>query len=248
MLLLAYDQGLEHGPSDFNLNNVDPDYIIQIGIKGGYKGLILQKGTAEYYHENYSKKIPLIVKLNGKTNIPQIEPVSRQICSVKKAVDLGADAVGYTIYIGSENEPEIFKEFGQIQEKAHDYGLPVIAWMYPRGKAISNDLDTNLLAYAARIGLELGADILKMKYNGDKEGLKWIVKCAGKAKISIAGGHKADEKEFLTELKDALGAGAVGMAVGRNVWQHNKPLSITKAIKKIIFENKSVKEAIKLLK
>jgi len=96
--------------------------------------------------------------------------------------------------------------------------------------------------------LELGAYILKMKYNGDKEGLKWIVKCAGKAKISIAGGHKADEKEFLTELKDALGAGAVGMAVGRNVWQHNKPLSITKAIKKIIFENKSVKEAIKLLK
>jgi class I fructose-bisphosphate aldolase len=246
-LLLAYDQGLEHGPSDFNLENVDPNHIINIGIKGGYKGLILQKGIAEHYHENYNKKIPLIVKLNGKTNITKIEPIAEQICSVKKAVDLGADAVGYTIYVGSENEIEIFKEFGKIQEQAHDYGLPVIAWMYPRGKAIQNDLNTDLLAYAARVGLELGADILKMKYNGDKEGFKWIVKCAGKAKVSIAGGSKTDNKEFLTNLKDALDAGAAGMAVGRNIWQSNKPLGITKAIKKIIFENKKVEEALKFI-
>ncbi|MBW2978072.1 fructose-bisphosphate aldolase [Candidatus Woesearchaeota archaeon] len=246
-LLLACDQGLEHGPSDFNLNNIDPDYIIKIAIKGKYKGLILQKGLAEQYHEHYSKKVPLIVKLNGKMNIPKVEPIARQICSVKKAVDLGADAVGYTIYVGSEYEPEIFKEFGKIQEEAHDYGLPVIAWMYPRGKTVGDELNTDLLAYSARVGLELGADILKMKYNGDKEGFKWIVKCAGKAKVSIAGGHKADDKEFLTHLKDALEAGAVGMAVGRNVWQHNKPLGMTKAIKKIIFENKGVKEALKLI-
>lgn len=246
-LLLAYDQGLEHGPSDFNSNNADPDYILQIAIKGGYKGLILQKGIAEQYHDHYSKKIPLIVKLNGKTNIPKIEPIARQICSVKKAVDLGADAIGYTIYIGSEHEPEIFKEFCKIQEQAHDYGLPIIAWMYPRGKAVGDDINTDLLAYAARVGLELGADILKMKYNGDKEGFKWIVKCAGKAKVSIAGGHKTGDKEFLSGLKDALEAGAVGMAVGRNVWQHNKPLGMTKAIKKIIFENKKVQEALKFI-
>ena len=246
-LFLAYDQGLEHGPSDFNLNNVDPNYIINIAIKGKYNGLILQKGIAEKYHENYTKKIPLIVKLNGKTNLPKVEPIAEQICSVEKAVDLGADAVGYTIYVGSENELEIFKEFGRIQEQAHDYGIPVIAWMYPRGKAIQNDLNTDLLAYAARVGLELGADILKMKYNGDKEGFKWIVKCAGKAKVSIAGGSKKDNKEFLTNLKDALNAGAVGMAVGRNVWQSNKPLGITKAIKKIIFENKKVEEALKFI-
>ena len=247
-LFLAYDQGLEHGPSDFNLDNADPDYIIKIAIKGGYNGLILQKGLAEHYHSHYSKKVPLIVKLNGKTSIPQIKSIAREICSVKKAVDLGADAVGYTIYVGSEHEPEIFNEFGKIQEEAHNYGLPVIAWMYPRGKAVGDELNTNLLAYAARVGLELGADILKIKYNGDKEGFKWIVKCAGKAKVSIAGGHKTDDKEFLSGLKNVLEAGAVGMAVGRNVWQHNKPLGITRAIKKIIFENKKVKEALKFIR
>ena len=248
-LLLAYDQGLEHGPkSDFNLTNCNPEYIINIGIKGKYNGLIFQKGIAEHYHENYAKKIPLIVKLNGKTHLMQREPIAKQTCFVKKAVDLGADAVGYTIYVGSEYEPEIFREFGKIQEEAHDYGLPVIAWMYPRGKAVENELNTDLLAYSARIGLELGADILKIKYNGDKEGFKWIVKCAGKAKVCIAGGSKTNDKELLIHLKDALDAGVVGMAVGRNVWQHNKPLSITKAIKKIIFENKKVEEALKLIR
>ena len=245
-VLLAYDQGLEHGPSDFNLDNCDPDYIINIGIKGGYRGLIFQKGIAEHYYSHYTKKIPLIIKLNGKTRIPQGEPIAEQICSIKQAVDLGADAVGYTIYVGSEHEPKIFREFSRIQEQAHDYNLPVIAWMYPRGKAVQNDLNTDLLAYAARIGLELGADILKIKYNGDKEGFKWIVKCAGKAKVVVAGGSKTDDKSFLTSIKDSVESGGSGIAVGRNVWQHEKPLEISKAINKVVFENKKVEDALKL--
>ena len=123
-LFLAYDQGLEHGPIDFNAHNVDPEYVIYIAINGKYNAFICQKGIAELYHDNYHKKIPLVVKLNGKTNIPRIFPIAKQLCSVKKAVDLGADAVGYTIYVGSPLEPEIFKTFSKMQEEAHDYGLP----------------------------------------------------------------------------------------------------------------------------
>ena len=246
-LMLAYDQGLEHGPIDFDANNVDPNYVIYIAAHGGYNAFICQKGIAELYYENYHKKVPLVVKLNGKSNIPRIFPIAKQICSVKKAVDLGADAVGYTIYVGSPLEPEIFQEFGKIQEEAHDYGLPVIAWMYPRGRFVTDELSTSMLAYAARIGLELGADILKIKYNDKKDDFKWVVRCAGNSKVVIAGGPKQPSVEFLKKVKNIMETGAVGMAIGREVWQHETPMKMTAAIKSIIFDNAEVEDALRFL-
>jgi len=230
-LILTYDHGLEHGPAEFNLRNIDTDYILNIALKGRFSAVALQSGLAEKYFHNYRKKIPLIVKLNGKTNISQVEPVSRQICSVKRAVKLGADAVGYTIYLGSDFENVMFSEFGKIAEEAHDFRIPVIAWMYPRGKGIGNDRSTEILAYAARAGLELGADFVKVAYNHDAEG-----------------GPKKENKDTLQCTAEVMKAGAAGLAVGRSVWQHEEPLKMAAALKRIVFENKSVNEAMKALK
>lgn len=248
-LILAYDHGMEHGPSEFDMTNVDPKYIVDIALKGKYNALACQAGIARHYVDHHQKKVPLIIKLNGKTNIPQIEPISLQNCSVKRAVDLRADAVGYTIYLGSEHERKMFAEFGKIVEEAHDHMIPVLAWIYPRGKYVRDDLHTNVLAYAARVGLELGADAIKIKYNSDKEGFKWVVKSAGKAKIVVAGGPRVENGEkFLGEVRDFMEAGASGMAVGRNVWKSDKPLKVTKALKSIIFDGAKVKDALKWLK
>ncbi|MFH0978665.1 MAG: fructose-bisphosphate aldolase [Candidatus Woesearchaeota archaeon] len=243
-LILAYDQGLEHGPTDFDDVNVDPNYILEIAKKGKYNAVILQKGIAEKY---YDGSVPLIVKLNGKTNFQKQEPIAPLLCSVKEAIDIGACAVGYTIYVGSAHEAMMFREFRKVQEQAHDRGLPVIAWMYPRGAAIKNELDKNTLAYSARIGLELGADILKMKYNGSVEDLKWIIKVAGQAKVMIAGGSKTTDKNFLQEASDVISAGCFGLAVGRNIWQNKEPLKITEALRKVVFDGASVNEALKSL-
>ncbi|MBW2994772.1 fructose-bisphosphate aldolase [Candidatus Woesearchaeota archaeon] len=246
-MFLAYDQGLEHGPTDFNINNVDPEYILEIAKKGKYNAVILQKGVAEKYYAPYRHDVPLILKVNGKTQIPKIAPVSSQVCSVAHAVKLGASAIGYTIYDGSPLEPQIFKDFGRVQEEAHDYGLPVVAWMYPRGEFVNNPKSNEITAYSARIGLELGADFVKIVYNGDMEGFKWVVKCAGKTKVFVAGGLKADSSELLKNVREVMDAGASGLAIGRNIWQHEDPLKITKAVKKIVFENKSAEEALKIL-
>ncbi|MCK4522327.1 MAG: fructose-bisphosphate aldolase [Nanoarchaeota archaeon] len=235
-LYLAYDQGLEHGPTDFNDKNVDPKYIIDIAKKGKYNGIIFQKGIVErYYNEIKKSKVPLIIKLNGKTRLVKGDPIAPQLCSVKRAIELGAKAVGYTIYVGSIHEPVIFREFEKIEEEAYSYGIPVIAWVYPRGKAIKDELSRKTLAYAARVGLELGADMIKIKYNGNKKDLKWVIKSAGKVKVLIAGGKKTSEKKFLEEVKDIMQTGTCGLAVGRNVWQHKNPLEITAALRKIIF-------------
>lgn len=235
-LFLAYDQGLEHGPTDFNDENIDPDYILKIGIDGKYNAIIFQKGIAEkYYTEDYKSKIPLIVKLNGKTNLVEGEPFSPLLCSVEEAMTLGASAVGYTVYVGSAHEGEMTSQLARIVAKAHENGLPVMAWMYPRGAAVENKDKTEITAYAARIGLELGADIVKIQYPGSIEGLKKAVEAAGRTKVVVSGGKKETEEEFVQHVKDVVDAGAAGIAVGRNIWQHQDPIDITIKIKDIIF-------------
>jgi fructose-bisphosphate aldolase, class I len=235
-MFLAYDHGLEHGPGDFNDLDVDPNYIIDIAKKGKYNAIILQKGIAEKYNDKIKKlKIPLIIKLNGKTNLFKGEPVSRQLCTVKEALKLGAVAVGYTIYIGSEYESVMMKEFDGIEEEAHKRGIPVIAWIYPRGKSVEKKSEGDLMAYAARTGLEIGADLIKMKYNGNIKDLIWSVKVAGKSKVVIAGGVKEGEKAFLGEAKKIMKTGATGLAVGRNIWQSKNPIELSNKLRKIIF-------------
>ena len=234
-LFLAYDQGLEHGPTDFNDKNYDPEFILDIALEGGFTGVILHDGIAQKYYTSKYRDVPLIIKLNGKTRLPKIEPVSRLLCSVEHAVKLHASAVGYTVYLGSKEEPEIFYEFGKVVEKAHDYGLPVIAWMYPRGKDVKNQNSDKLLAYSARVALELGADIVKLRYNGHPKALEWAVKCAGKTKVVIAGGVKKDHKSLLVQTKQILKAGAIGLAIGRNVWQAKNPMKVAEGLKEIVF-------------
>ena len=235
-MFLAYDHGLEHGPTDFNDKDVDPRYIIEIAKKGKFNALIFQKGIAEKYNREIKESgVPLVMKLNGKTNLFKGEPVSRQICSVKEAVSLGAVAVGYTIYIGSRFESVMMKEFDAIEEEAHKLGLPVIAWIYPRGKSVEKKPEGELMAYAGRVALEIGADLVKLKYDGQPKDLKWTVEAAGKTKVFIAGGTREKGKEFLKQVKDIMKAGAGGMAVGRNIWQADKPLELAKELKKIIW-------------
>lgn len=246
-MFLAYDQGIEHGPSaDFDDENVDPAKILEIAESGLFTGLILQKGIAEkYYNPKINKqslllrnKVSLIVKLNGRTKLRTEfdEPYSPQLCSVKEAVELGAAAVGYTIYIGSQFEGKMMQEFSNIEQEAEKYKLPVIAWTYPRGKAVAGKENSReVLSYASRIGLELGADIIKIPYNGNQKDFEWVVKSAGKTKVLMSGGPKRDKNGFFKDVKDVLEAGAIGIAVGRNIWQDKKPLKISQQLAKIIF-------------
>jgi fructose-bisphosphate aldolase, class I len=242
-ILLAYDQGLEHGPSkDFNEKSVDPAYILEIAEKGKFTGIIFQKGVAEKY---YDGKVPLIIKVNGKTSLPKGEPIASQICSVKQARALGAKAVGYTIYLGSAHENLMLSEFGRIQQEAHELGLAAIAWIYPRGEAVTNDTAPEIVAYAARSGLEAGADAVKIKYTGDSNSFRWAVRSAGAAKVFMSGGPKAPTDEaFLTQVKGAIDAGASGLAVGRNVWQHERPLEMAAALREIILSGQDVQTAL----
>lgn len=241
-MFLAYDHGFEHGPTDFNQETIDPKTILKIARDSGvYTALILHEGVAQDYFDPKKETIPLLVKLNGKTVFHKgEEPYSPQLCSVDEAVRLGASAVGYTVYVGSEHETKMMQEFSRIEDEAHAKGLAVTMWAYPRGKHVEGkETSKDVVAYAARISLELGADFVKLPYTGDPESFKWVVESAGKVKVLVSGGIKTNTEEFLQEVGDFMKVGTTGLAVGRNVWQSEDPVGISKKIADIVYSYKA---------
>lgn len=247
-MVLAMDQGFEHGPADFDDRNIDPDYVFQVAEKSPVSAIAVQKGIALRYLDPYCTKVPLLLKLNGKTNIPkELEPFSQANATVREAVQMGAVAVGYTVYIGSPAEWRSYKALGKIEKECRDYGMPLVVWSYPRGPDVQNKTGREMVAYSARVALELGADLVKVYYTGDPESFKWVVKSGGRMPVLVAGGTKKEGPLFLREVKDIMSAGALGMAIGRNIWQHKYPVEMAKAIAAVIYDGKSPEEAEKMV-
>lgn len=223
---LAYDQGLEHGPEDFRVNveAVSPRFVLELARDHDYTAVVLQQGTALAMRDQYPE-VPRLIKLNGKAAIAKGEPYSPLLCPVDFAVKaLRAVAVGYTIYAGSEHEGRMLAEFAEVVRDAQSYGVPTVAWVYPRGKAVTNDATPEIVAYAARIAYEMGADIAKVKWTGSVDTFRWVCQSAADTKVVLSGGVKTEEPaDFVKVVEQVLQAGGAGVAVGRNVWQRPRP-------------------------
>src|SRR5215467_2180529 len=244
LLFLPIDQGLEHGPRDFFVNPEakDPDFQLRLAKEGGFSGIVFQYGIAEKYMSRYAGEVPLVLKLNGKTEIPSDKaPISPCICSVEDAVRLGADAVGYTLYVGSPIQAEDFEQFRKVREDAQRYSMPIIVWAYPRGEAIEAKGGRDSLYavdYAARVANELGADIVKVNvpkiapekdaaapkpYNtmqpSREEAVHMVVESAGRTLVLFSGGEMQGEGDVIDKARIAMDSGATGLIFGRNVWQ-----------------------------
>lgn len=251
-LIVAHDHGLEHGPVDFEPNpeSADPEHVFEVAQHDAVTAIALQKGLAEHYRD-WGGETPLLVKLNGNSNLWSPEDhMSYLNCSVKYAAEeLDADAVGFTLYAGSDNEVEMARKFRQIQEEARKYDIPVVMWAYPRGHGIENDesyggsTDPDVISYAARLGLEMGADMVKCKYPG-LEGWKDVEEVTSDMKTVMSGGSKASDRDFLSDVSGMIDAGGNGLAVGRNVFQRQEPEEILDKLEEVIYSEKSVEEVL----
>jgi class I fructose-bisphosphate aldolase len=247
VLILAMDHGLEHGPVDFEPvpETIDPSTVFDVGTHDAVTSMAVQKGVAETYYPDYDDDVNLLVKLNGTSNLWMGEPDSAVNCSVEYAAEeLGADALGFTLYGGSNHEIEMAEEFREAQEAAREYDLPVVMWSYPRGQGLKNDRADETIAYGTRLALELGADVAKVKYPGSGEAMEWAVDAAGDVKVVMSGGSKTDDYDFLKQVETVIEAGGAGLAVGRNVWQRENPIEILDALEKVIFEEQSAEQAL----
>ena len=134
-------------------------------------------------------------------------------------------------------------DFGRISKSASEWGMPLLAMVYPRGEKIRNSFDKNLIAHCARLGAELGADIVKVSYTGDIDTFADVIECTP-IPVVIAGGEKMDsENDVLSMVEDAMKAGAAGISIGRNIFQHNNPKRIIEALSLIIKHGITKKEA-----
>jgi class I fructose-bisphosphate aldolase len=246
VLILAYDHGLEHGPVDFEAvpESANPEHVFEVATHPAVTSLAVQKGVAEAYYPSYEDEVNLLAKLNGTSNLWMGEPDSAVNCSVDYAAEIGADAVGFTLYGGSNHEVEMAEEFREAHEAAREHDLPIVMWSYPRGQGLKNDKKPGVIAYAARQALELGADVAKVKYPGSREAMEQVVEMAGKTKVIMSGGSKTSDREFLESVEAVIDAGGVGLAVGRNVFQRENPKHILDALEKVIYEEASADTAL----
>lgn len=240
-LFLPYDQGLEHGPRDFfaNPDAGDPRYILRLARQGTFNGIAIQIGLAEKFYWEFAGEVPLILKLNGKTDIPSdAEALSPLHATVADAVRLGADAVGYTLYVGTPAQELDFRQYQQVRADAQRFGMPLIVWAYPRGSAIEAKGGKDsfyAVDYAARVASELGADVVKVnfphpdkrsavkqQYDADftsQQAIAAVVRSANRTLLLVSGGERAGDEAMLEKARQSMEAGATGLIFGRNVWQ-----------------------------
>ncbi len=246
LMLLPIDQGLEHGPIDFfdNPDALDTDWVLRLAVEGNFSGIAFHIGLAEKYHKQYAGKVPLLLKINGKTNAPpDDEAFSSMTSSVEDAVRLGADAVGYTLYVGSPAQDVDIAQCKEVRRDCERFGMPLVVWAYPRGSAIKAKGGVDSLYavdYAARVACEMGADIIKLnvpKWDSatagkmpkpydtlqlsEEAGIAKVVKSAGRCLVLVSGGSRISDDDMLHKAQIAMEAGCVGLIFGRNMWQRD---------------------------
>jgi len=245
-VIIAFDHGFEHGPADFPEKVLDPKVVVKAAAEGGAKGIMMHKGVAKYTAEEWMGKIPLILKVTGRTKLmPEELAIQAHVASVEDGVSLGADGVAITIYVGSNSEPKMLEDFGRVETRCRQLGVPILALMYPRGPSIKDRYNVEYVKYAARLGAELGVDIVKTYYTGSSDTFREVVKSCHVPVVAAGGPRKETAKEALEMVKEVMEASAIGVTIGRNVWEHPDPVGMTRAIRKIVMQNASVKEALK---
>jgi DhnA family fructose-bisphosphate aldolase class Ia len=267
LMLFAGDQKLEHLNDDFYGEGIAPDdadpvHLFQIASRGKIGVFATQFGLIARYAMDYGE-IPFLVKLNSRTNLVRTErsePLSRELITVDQVVDMRDEndlqirGVGYTVYLGSEHEAVMLREAAQIVRQAHHHGLLAVLWMYPRGKAVTDEWDPHLIAGATGAACCLGTDFAKVNYPKGEEAkgrFREAVTAGGRTKVVCSGGSRTEVEPFLRRLHDQIHvSGAAGNATGRNI--HQKPLEeavrMCNAIYSITVEGASVETALSIFR
>ncbi|MFW9772939.1 MAG: 2-amino-3,7-dideoxy-D-threo-hept-6-ulosonate synthase [Candidatus Thorarchaeota archaeon] len=242
-IIIPMDHGLTLGTIK-GLENV-AEMVDKVAL-GGANAVLMHSGMVGAGHRQYGKDIGLIIHLSAATDLAPDPDRKVLVCSIERALKLGADGVSIHINIGADEEPEMLQDASKAIESAREWGVPIIAMMYPRGKKIDDENAPEVVNIAVRVGAELGADIVKTNYTGDIDSFKYIVKSVSHVPVIIAGGPKNDGiRELLQMVYDSIQAGGAGIAFGRNVFQSEDPTKMVRALSKIVHENYTVEEVIK---
>jgi class I fructose-bisphosphate aldolase len=251
LVILPVDQGFEHGPARSfapNPAGYDPRYHFQLAIEAGCNAYAAPLGFLEAGVTDYCGDIPLILKCNNHDVLnDEKDPISAITSGVEDALRLGCVAVGFTIYPGSSERTTMYEELRELTAEAKAAGLAVVVWSYPRGSSLSKEGETavDVVAYAAQIAAQLGADIIKVKLPSEKIELPEAQKAYQKYEIPIStlaervhhvvhsafngrrivifsGGATVPDEQVFEEARAIRDGGGFGSIIGRNSFQRKK--------------------------
>ena len=239
---------LDHGVSVGPIAGIEDMRETVTGIvSGGANAVLMHKGVVRCGHRARGRDVGLIIHLSASTSLSPFPNAKTLVCTVEEAVRLGADAVSVHVILGDETEAKMLDDLGLVTEAAVSWGMPVLAMMYARGPKVKNEFDADVVAHCARVGNELGADIVKVPYTGDPDSFaKVVAGCC--VPVVIAGGPKIDSRRGLLEMiANSVLAGGAGLSVGRNIFQDPEPAKLLRAVTAIVHENAGVDAAMELL-
>jgi class I fructose-bisphosphate aldolase len=243
-VIVPMDHGVTVGPIN---GLIDMKTTVNAVALGGANAILIHKGLVTSGHRRRGRDVGLIIHLSGSTSLSPYPNAKTLVCTVEEAIKLGADAVSIHVNIGNGTEREMLSDLGAVAREARNWGMPLLAMMYPRGEKIKDEYDPQVIMHVARLGAELGADIVKVSYTGSAESFQKVV-TGCPVPVVIAGGPKMDsDRDILEMVKGSVDAGGAGISIGRNVFQHRNPSRMVGAMSLLVNENASVTEALSFL-
>jgi len=242
-VIVPMDHGLTVGPIP---GLIDLPEAVDKVAEGGANAVLGHMGLPLHGHRGYGRDVGLIIHLSASTTLGPDPNHKVLVTEVEDAIRIGADAVSIHVNVGADDEAEMLVDLGRVARICDLWGMPLIAMMYPRGPKVVEEHGVEYVKHAARIGAEMGVDIVKTNYTGSPDTFKEVVEgCA--VPIVIAGGPKMDtEADLLRMVYDAVGSGAAGVAIGRNIFQAADPSLLVRKLCQVVHHGLTPEEAGKL--
>jgi class I fructose-bisphosphate aldolase len=238
------DHGVSTGPIP---GIIDMKEAVAKVANGGANAVVVHKGIVASGHRQSGVDIGMIIHLSGSTSLSPHPHAKTLVCTVEEAIKLGADAVSVHVNIGNGFEKQMLADLAAVASKASEWGMPLLAMMYPRGDKIKDEYDPEAIKHVARLGSELGADVVKVSYTGSPESFRKVVEGCP-VPVVIAGGPKMDSaRDILSMVSGAMKAGASGISIGRNVFQHQNPTGMVRAMCRLVHEGATIDQALTTL-
>lgn len=220
---------LDHGPWLGPLPGIDrPRPIVEKVVAGGANALLVTPGFMRNIEPVISPDIGIVLRVSLSGGLSEEAVQEVPAVTATTALRLDADAVAVSIFFGRGGEVRMMNWLGQLIEACQGLGMPVLAEMMPPADKF---YEAEAIAHAARIGMELGADIIKTNYSGDVEQFRQVIDSI-QLPVIIAGGP--GKEDTVAVAREVIQAGAAGIAFGRRVWQAEDPAGIVRQLKQVL--------------
>ncbi len=223
---------LDHGGWLGPVKGIDhPQAIVKAVLRGGANALLISPGFYKAVAPIVPPSVGIVLRVSLTAGLSADGTQETPISSLETALRMDADAIAVSVFFGRAGDVEIYRWLAELIDASQAYDMPVVAEMMPPGDRF---YEPEAIAHAARIGMEIGADVIKTNYSGDVESFAEIVS-ANPVPIIVAGGPKKEGESTAALVEDIVAAGAAGVAIGRRVWQSDDPQAVTAEIHRALF-------------